>query len=342
MSHWAQQMWFGNTVQAYALAIGFLVAGWIGVWVLKLVVLSRLKRWAERTTTTLDDFVIRTFEKTAIPLAYVSILLAAVKSLTLPHLLSRSLAALWAVVVMLAVVRAALGVIHHALFQVWLKSRTDREVMERHLRGLMPIVNIGVWSMGLVLLLDNLGFKVTAIMAGLGIGGVAVALAAQAVLADLFSYMAILLDKPFEIDDFIIAGDSMGTVERIGIKTTRIRSLSGEELIFSNKDLTDSRVRNLKRMQLRRVVFKLGVAYDTPLEKLKRAVEITKDAILHTPGTRFDRVHFASYGNSNLIIEAVYFVLSADYNKYMDVQQTINFRIKEVFEKEEVGFASPT
>jgi len=342
MEEMLQQQWFGNSVQAYLLAALFLTAGWAMIGALHLFGLKRLRQWTSRTTTSLDDMLIDTLEKTGLPLLYMSTLLAAVKSLTLPGLVSRSLSVLWALVVMVAIVRAVLGIVQHLMFNVWASNRPDAIALERQLRSIMPIITALVWGMGLVLLLDNLGFKVTAIMAGLGIGGVAVALAGQAVLADLFSYAAILLDKPFEIDDFIVVGDQKGAVEKIGIKTTRLRSLTGEELIFSNKDLTDSRVRNFKRMQLRRVEFKLGLTYDTSTEKIRKAVAIVKDTITRAGDTRFDRAHFSQYGDWSLVIEAVYFVLSADYNKYMDIQQGINFQIKEAFEKEGIDFAFPT
>jgi small-conductance mechanosensitive channel len=169
-----------------------------------------------------------------------------------------------------------------------------------------------------------------------------VALASQAILGDLFGYLAILLDKPFEVGDAIVVNEFMGTVENVGIKTTRLRSVGGEQLIFSNTDLTSSRVRNYKRMDLRRVVFKLGVVYDTPLEKTRALPGVLQDIIQKTPGTRFDRAHFFSFDESCLTYEIVYYVLSAEYNRYMDIQQAINFDIKSAFEKMGVEFAFPT
>ncbi|MFC1599390.1 mechanosensitive ion channel family protein, partial [Candidatus Omnitrophota bacterium] len=199
-----------------------------------------------------------------------------------------------------------------------------------------------IWGLAIIFFLDNLGFKVSTVIAGLGIGGVAVALAAQAVLGDLFSYFAIIFDRPFEIGDFIIIGEYLGTIEHIGVKTTRIRSLGGEQLVFSNTDLTNSRVRNYKRMQKRRVVFKLGVTYQTSLDQLKAVPGIIEKAIKSIDNTTFDRAHFLSYGDFSLVLEVVYYVLTGDYNKYMDIQQSINFAIKEEFEKRGIEFAYPT
>jgi len=161
-------------------------------------------------------------------------------------------------------------------------------------------------------------------------------------LGDLFSYFSILFDRPFEIGDFIIIGDYLGTIEYIGVKTTRVRSLGGEQLIFSNTDLTNSRVRNYKRMEKRRVVFKLGVTYQTPLEKLKAIPGMIEDVIKSVSDTLFDRAHFFSYGDFSLIFEVVYYVIGADYNKYMNIQQEINFAVKKEFEKNKIEFAYPT
>ncbi|MCX7765301.1 MAG: mechanosensitive ion channel family protein, partial [Candidatus Sumerlaeia bacterium] len=177
---------------------------------------------------------------------------------------------------------------------------------------------------------------------GLGIGGVAVALAAQAILGDLFSYFAILFDRPFEVGDFIIIGDLSGTVEYIGLKTTRIRSINGEQVVIANTDLTNSRIRNYKRMERRRVVFRIGVRYETNLEQLKEIPVLIKNIISQIPEATFDRAHFFSYGDFSLVFEIVYFVNDRDYYKYMDIQQQINLKIKEEFARRQIKFAYPT
>jgi len=225
---------------------------------------------------------------------------------------------------------------------MYCKKVSASKTLDKSLSGALKVIKFGVWSLAVIFLLDNLGFKISTVIAGLGIGGVAIALAAQAVLGDLFSYFSIIFDRPFEIGDFIIVGDLLGTIEHIGIKTTRVRSLGGEQLIFPNSDLTNSRVRNYKRMQKRRVVFKLGVTYDTPLAKLKEIPKIIEGSIKGVADTIFDRAHFSSYGDFSLTFEVVYYVLSSDYNKYMDIQQEINFKIKEEFEKKAIEFAFPT
>lgn len=199
-----------------------------------------------------------------------------------------------------------------------------------------------LWVVVLLLVLDNLGVNITALVAGLGVGGIAIALAVQTVLGDLFASLSIVLDKPFVLGDFLIVGDFLGTVEFVGLKTTRLRSLSGEQLVFSNSDLLNSRIRNYGRMYERRVSFNLGVVYHTSVEKMKMIPEIIRSAIEAQKNTRFDRSHFKEYGDFSLIYESVYYVLGPDYNTYMDIQQAINICIYESFEREFIEFAYPT
>ena len=190
--------------------------------------------------------------------------------------------------------------------------------------------------------IDNLGIDITALIAGLGIGGIAIALAAQNILGDLFSSLSIILDNPFETGDFVIFGDETGTIERIGIKTTRVRSLTGEEIVVSNSDLLSTRIRNFRRMNERRGQFVLGVEYGTPIDKLERIPSIIRAIIDEHPKTRFDRVHFKEYGNFSLNFEAVYYVNSREYQVFMDAVQDINFSIYRAFTDAGIQFAFPT
>ncbi|HAM34092.1 MAG TPA: hypothetical protein DCP41_11555 [Deltaproteobacteria bacterium] len=213
---------------------------------------------------------------------------------------------------------------------------------ERALKGVVSLAKALVWVVGTLFLLDNLGFRISTVVAGLGIGGIAVALAAQTILGDLFAYFTILFDRPFEIGDFVIVGDHMGVIERFGIKTTRIASLDGEQIVVSNKDLTDSRVRNFKRMAKRRVAFRLGVTYQTPAERLREIPGIVAEIFREIGGATLDRVHFFSYGDFSLIFEIVYYIDGNDYARYMDIQQKVNLRIYEEFGKRRIEFAYPT
>jgi small-conductance mechanosensitive channel len=210
------------------------------------------------------------------------------------------------------------------------------------LAALTFVGRLVLYSLLLLMLLDNLGLDVTALIAGLGVGSIAVALALQGILGDLFASLSIVFDKPFEIDDFIVVGDMSGSVEHIGLRTTRIRSLSGEQLIFANTDLLESRIRNYKRMAERRVVFMLGVEYGTARELLERIPALVRESIEASGDTRFDRSHLRSFGAYSLDFENVYYVLSADYNRYMDIQQAVNLALYSRFAELGIEFAFPT
>lgn len=204
------------------------------------------------------------------------------------------------------------------------------------------IIRIALWSTVLLLAMDNLGLNVTSLLAGLGIGGVAVALALQNILGDLFASFSIVLDKPFVNGDFLVVDDFLGNVEHIGIKTTRLRSLSGEQLVFANSDLLKSRIRNYGRMYERRVLFRIGVTYQTPRNILEDIPRQIRAAVESLSNTRFDRCHFVEYGAYALLFETVFYVLSPDYNTYMDIQQAINFDIHARFEQQGIEFAYPS
>jgi small-conductance mechanosensitive channel len=240
-----------------------------------------------------------------------------------------------------------LGVWFAAAVGVWIERRRLHGSAEnRAVLGSLGIIrfiaNVLIWALVLLATLDNLGVNITALVAGLGIGGVAVALALQNVLGDLFASLSIALDRPFVVGDFLAIDTFLGAVENIGIKSTRLRSLDGEQIIISNGDLLKSRVRNFGRMAERRVQFGITVAYGTPIEFIEQIPGWIREFIESETDTRFDRSHFLKHGESALEFESVYFVLSADYNKYMDTQQSINLKIHRRFLDQGIDFAVPT
>ncbi|HDH33987.1 MAG TPA: mechanosensitive ion channel family protein [Nitrospirae bacterium] len=330
-----------NRILDYIIFIAAFLAGIVGVRLIKSIILNRLKTWSEKTSTTIDDFLVRIFEKKLIPVLYFGVFYLTVNNLTIADSISRTVDIAGIVMLTIFGLRLVLELINYSLETYWIKKEVDMS-RQRSLKGILTIVKVAVWGIGITFLLDNLGFKISTVVAGLGIGGIAVALAAQTVLGDLFSYFIIFFDRPFEVGDFIIIDTYMGSIEYIGIKTTKVRSLGGEQLIFSNSDLTNSRIRNYKRMEKRRVLFSLGVIYQTTTKQLKDIPGIIRDAIEKIEETGFDRAHFASYGDFSLNFEIVYYVLSGDYGKYMDIQQEINFAIKEEFENRGIEFAYPT
>lgn len=208
--------------------------------------------------------------------------------------------------------------------------------------ALVFVGRLVLWIVVLLLILDNIGIEVTSLIAGLGITGLAVALAVQNILSDLFASLSIVLDKPFVIGDFIVVGEQRGTVEKIGLKTTRLRSLTGEQLIFANTDLLQSRINNFKRMEERRVAFSFGVLYETPIDKVEQIGAMVQELFERESMIRFDRAHFLSFGDSSLDFEVVYFILTPDYATYADIQQRFNLNLMRRFEAEGIEFAYPT
>ncbi|ACO78218.1 Mechanosensitive ion channel family protein [Azotobacter vinelandii CA] len=203
------------------------------------------------------------------------------------------------------------------------------------------IFRVLIWAMMLLSILANLGVNITAMVASLGIGGIAIALAVQTVLGDILASLSIGMDKPFEVGDFVVFGDVAGTIEHIGMKTTRIRSLSGEQIVCANSDMLTRTLHNYKRMDSRRIQFKFGIAYNTQVEKVREVAALVRRIIQGIEGTRFDRAHFLSFDESQLTFEVVYIVLSADYNRYMDIQQEINLGLLQGLREMQVRFAFP-
>lgn len=204
------------------------------------------------------------------------------------------------------------------------------------------ILRVIVWSMMMLSILANAGVDITALVASLGVGGIAIALAVQTVLSDVFASLSIGFDKPFEIGDFVVFNDVAGTIEHIGLKTTRIRSLSGEQIVCANAQLLQQTIHNYKRMQTRRIVFTFGVATSTPPDKLRLIGGMVKEIINDVGETNFDRAHFLAFNQDRLTFEVVHIVNTADYNQYMDIQQEINIRIIEKLNENEIELALPS
>lgn len=335
------ETFLNNTLLDYLTALIIVLVGLILLKVLKTFLAARLKRIAGDRSKNIFEVLLPRVLKNVMPLLSFGIVYAGVTYLTINPSVQRAIDVLGIAILTFFGIRFLVSLVDYLLEKFWLQ-KDENEQKENTVRAITPVIRFVVWGLGLVFLLDNLGFKISTVIAGLGIGGIAVALAAQAVLGDLFSYFSILFDRPFKIGDFLIVGDHLGAVEHIGIKTTRLRSLSGEQLIFSNTDLTSSRVRNFKRMERRRVAFKIGVIYQTSQEKLEEIPGMIKAIIQGIEMAEFDRAHFAAFGGFSLNFEIVYYVLSSDYNIYMDIQQRINLEIGKAFKQHNIEFAYPT
>ncbi len=336
------QMYLGNPLNTWLVALGTAVAVFVALKIIQRLIRYRLAAIAKRTSTNLDDLVVEVLSKTKLLFLVFVSLYAGSKGATLPPTVEQVLDKMTILVALLQAAIWGNGAAGFWLRQTIAKRKEEDAAAATTLSALGFLIKLAVWLVVLLLALDNMGVNITGLVAGLGIGGIAIALALQKILGDLFASLSIVLDKPFIIGDFIISGDHMGTVEQIGLKTTRIRSLSGEQIVFPNSDLLASRIRNYKRMQERRVLFTVGVTYQTSYESLRKIVTMLREIVEAQSGARFDRAHFKEYGDSALIFEIVYYVTSPDYNLYMDLQQRINLEVYRRFLDAGIDFAYPT
>lgn len=338
-----EKTFYHNTFETWFIAIGVAAIVFGLLTILKVIGHKKTKHLAERTKTSIDDLVADLLDR----LKYFFLLITAIylgaRFLTLPPSVRQIIDKLLVLGFMVQSAFWGSGLFDFFISRYKQKKREEGDTASlTTFTALGFLVRLFLWSLVILLALDNLGIQVTALVAGLGIGGIAVALAVQNILGDLFASMSIVLDKPFVIGDFIVVDNLMGTVEHIGLKTTRLRSLSGEQIILANSDLLKSRIKNYKRMEERRVIFSLGVVYQTPPEKLAAIPGLVKEIIESQELARFDRCHFKEFGDFALIFETAYFIKKPDYETYMETQQAINLAIFRRFQDEGIEFAYPT
>jgi small-conductance mechanosensitive channel len=334
--------YFGNTLQDWLTAAGIAIAVFFAMKIVRRIVVRRLGKFAATTANIVDDLVVETLKKTKFFFLAAVALYFGARAVMLAPQAEKGLQVL---IVVCSLAQAAIwgNTIISFLLQRMVRQRAETDAAGATTLSALGVVSkVVLFSILLLIGLENLGVNITGLVAGLGIGGIAVALALQNILGDLFASLSIALDKPFVIGDFVVVDEHAGTIDHVGLKSTRIRSLSGEQLVFSNTDLLKSRIRNFKRMRERRILFRIGVTYQTPHEKLAAIPGMLKTIIETRTDARFDRAHFREYGDSSLVFEIVYFVLDPDYGKYMDIQQAINFEIFRRFEAEGIEFAYPT
>ncbi len=341
MTQFLQLEFFGSSLLQWGLALCSAMAAGLALSVARRLGVKRFAN-AAQTKPIWDDVVLEVSDQTRRGVIVIVAVYLGSLNLDVGSATRGTLNSMVAVTLIVQV-----GLWLNGIIVMWLRHDRDnrRETDPSSIAAMNAlgfVSRLVLWSVILLLILDNLGVNVTALVAGLGVGGIAVALAVQNILGDLFASLSIALDKPFAVGDFLIIDEHLGSVEHIGLKTTRLRSLSGEQLVFSNTDLLGSRIKNYGRMYERRVMFKIGVTYQTSAENLQLIPQFIRQAIEAQQQVRFDRSHFQSYGDFALIFETVYFVLAPEYNLYMDVQQAINLSIHAAFEEHGIEFAYPT
>lgn len=337
------QVYFDNTVLQWGTALGVGLLTLAAFQVVKLILVKRLHKLAALTETDFDDFIVKLLGSTKFFLILVLSLYAGSFMLTLSESVRTYLSAIAIVISLLQGALWGNRLIDYAMLR-FTEDRMDAEdPASTTAAGIIgTVARIIFFSLIVLVGLASVGFDIDALVAGLGIGGIAVALAVNGILQDLFGSLTIALDKPFAVGDFINVGDYSGTVEHVGMKSTRVRSLTGEQLVMSNADLLASRLRNYGRMQERRGSLKLGVTYNTTAEQLEAIPGIIKEIIDEEELARFDRAHFASYGDSALNFDIVYWVETPVYLDFMNTTQSMNLKVKRRFEQEGIEFAYPT
>ncbi len=337
-----ERVLWGNSLYLYFDVILYFCLTFFVVSFLHAIIKNHVARLAQKTSTEVDDIIVKVFDAVS-PLFYITILAFVCSTLlTVSDMISRLMVIAMIIITVWQVVRIVDVVIALGL-RKYLEESEDAANLENILGILLVIVKVALWVTAILLILSNLGVNITALVASMGIGGIAIAFAVKGILEDLFSSFSIYLDKPFTVGDTVSVGAEKGIVKKIGIKTTRMKSLAtGEEIVMANTDLTTQKIHNFKKMTDRRVSFDLGVTYETPTKKLKMIPQIVEDVITAHDETRFSRAHFRSFDDSALRFSFLYYIESSEYDLYLRIHEEILFAIREKFEKEKIDMAYPT
>ena len=335
-------LFLGSTVRSWLIAAGIAAIVAIGLRIGVVLAVRRLRRVARQTKNDVDDIAVDVLASTKFYFLLFLALVTGSRWLEIPDEAGYPIKLISALAIVFQIAAWS-----NVAISAFIKRRVRRTVEHdpaeaTTMAALGFLIRVVLWSVLLLAALSNLGIEIGPLLAGLGVGGIAVALAVQNVLGDLFASLSIVLDKPFVLGDFIMVDDLAGTIENVGLKTTRVRSLSGEQLVFSNSDLLKSRIRNYKRMQERRILFTIGVTYQTPRDLLEKIPGMIREIIEQQANARYERAHFKTFGAFSLDYEIVYYMRMPDYNTYMDTQQAINLELHRRFEKLGIEFAYPT
>ncbi len=337
----ARVLWDSLTVEELLVAFGCFIGLVIVFRIFRTILLQRFKKLAKKTKSDLDDKLVEIVGNIA-PLFYwfLAFYITTKISPVINGNFEKTFDGAFIIFAVYEIVKIVQNIFGYGI-EKWNQAE-HKHLTPTTLHAIKLLIGIIIWSLGILLVLSNLGFDISALLVGGGIGGIALALAAQNILGDLFSSFSIYFDRPFGVGDFVVVGADKGVVKKIGLKTTRIQTLVGEELVISNKELTNARVQNFKRMKRRRISFSFGVIYETDNKKLKKIPEMVKKIIDKQGLAESDRVHFSTFGDFALLFDVVYYVDSSDYLDYMNTQQAINFEIRDTFEKEGIEMAYPT
>jgi small-conductance mechanosensitive channel len=332
---------FGNTGEDYIAALTIFLGLFLAFFIFQKLIIARIRRAVDRTENDVDDFFLKLVEHIKPPFYLFVALFIAIQRLKLDPFVEKMAFAIFIIIVVIQTILTVQKVIDYVVNKK-IKASVKEKDAQTMVRLIGQVAKIVLWVLGGLLILANLGVNINSLIAGLGIGGIAIALAFQSVLGDIFASFSIFIDKPFKVGDFIKTKKDSGTVQKIGIKTSRIKSLAGSELVIPNKELTDARINNFKQMKERRIASTIGVTYDTDIEKVKKIPEMIETILKKDENIRPSRIHFKKFGASSLDFEIVYFIKTSNFKTYMDSRQRFNLGLMEKFKQEKIEFAYPT
>lgn len=333
---------WGNSLWMYVVAIGIFFLTIIILKIIKVLFLGYLKQITTKTKTHVDDIIVTIFDRIRWPIFVLVGLYLSMRALILPDIWNRIVLFFVLLVTVYEVLRIVDQLSIYFLKEYSYRHGGVEGINTSFVQAGRLLLRIVFWSLGFLFVLSNLHVNVSSLIASLGIGGIAVALAAQSILSDIFSSFSIYIDRPFAIGDFITVGINSGTVKKIGLKSTRISTLRGEELIISNKELTTTRIQNFKRLKKRKQVTTVSVVYELSEETLAKIPSWIEEIIKKVEKAEFERCHFSAFSPYSIDFEIAYLVDSADYTVYMDTKQQVNLAIFSLFKKYKINFAYPT
>ncbi len=331
---------WGNSLKQYFISLTIFIVLILILWLIKKMEISHLKKLINKTQSEVKYVIIKCLKILRWPFYTILSLWIALQFIKMPAHIHQYFSYFVLIIVVYYLVKIALELINFWTNKIIQKKKeSEAKVDTSAIHLLNTLAKILIWIIAILIVLQNLGINITALIAGLGIGGLALALALQSILSDILACFSIYFDRPFEIGDSINVGDVTGIVKKIGLQSTRLLSVTGEEIIISNKELTKNKIKNYRKMQKRISEFTFVIKYETPVEKLKKIPKIVEEIIKSIELCEFQGAHFQKFGEYGLIFDVVFNVSTPDYNRYLDIQEKINLDLKEALEKEKIDFA---
>ena len=327
-----------NSLEDYLLGIGVFTVSILVLRVFKYAIIRKFKILSKRTKSKLDDTLIDMIDSIGWPMYIIFAFYLSLQFVVFPEVIETGTYYIMIVLGAYYLVKS-INIFIEYIARTELKSKeVDPNVVDL----IVQVTKVSLWIIAALFIISNFGYDISALVAGVGIGGIAIAFALQNILSDIFAFFSIHFDRPFKVGDFVVVGNDSGTVKNIGIKSTRLTTLEGDELVISNKELTESRIHNYKRMEKRRVIFRFGVKYETPLTKLKKIPKLVEEVFKEIKDAELKRVHFYDLGEYALIFEVMYLLPTNDYITYLNIRQEVNYKLMEKFKKNKIEFAYPT